>query len=265
MRAVLVALVLAALPAPAVADTEERPPLLRDVGLDPHLGARLPLDLPFRDEDGHDVTLGRYLNGRRPAVLSLVYFGCPMLCSQVSNALARTLKAVSLDVGRDYDVLTVSFDPRDGPEVARAKKADALERYGRADAAGGWHFLTGDAEAIRQLTAAVGFRYAWDDVGKQFAHVAVTTVVAPDGKIARYFPGLDHPPRDVRLALVEASAGRVGTTVDRMLLFCYRYDAATGRYTPVIESAVRVAGLLTVLALATLIAVLRWREPGRAG
>jgi protein SCO1/2 len=195
-------------------------------------------------------------------VLALVYFGCPMLCGQVLESLEQSLKPLSLDVGRDFDVLAVSFDPRDGPEAASRKKAEAIGRYGRPGTEQGWHFLTGDAGAIRGVTDAVGFRYAWDDTGKQFAHVAVIAVVTPDGRLARYFPGIDYPPRDVRLALVEASQGRIGTAVDRLLLFCYHWDAATGRYTPIVARALQIGGALTLIALGTLVVVLR-RAEGR--
>jgi protein SCO1/2 len=258
-RLVLALLAMAAVARADAPDPAARPPLLRDVGLEPHLGASLPLDVPLRDEDGSPVTLGRYLDGRRPAVLVFAYYGCPMLCSQVLNALTRSVKALAFDVGNEFDVVVVSFDPRDGPDAARAKKADIVARYGRGSG-DGWHFLGGDGPSVRRLTDAAGFRYAWDDVGQQFAHVAVVLVVAPDGRIARYFPGIDYPPRDLRLGLVDASAGRIGTTVDRLLLFCYHYDPATGRYTPAIESALRVGGVLTVVALGGLIAVLRRRE-----
>jgi protein SCO1/2 len=240
---------------------DRRPPLLRDVGLDPHLGAPLPLDAVFRDETGEARPLGAWLAGR-PAVLSLVYFGCPMLCGEVLGSLTASLKPLSLDVGRDFDVLTISFDPRDGPDAAREKKADLLRRYGRRGAERGWHVLTGDADAIARLTAAVGFRYAWDRTGAQFAHVAVVEVVTPDGRLARYFPGIDYPPRDLRLALVEASQGRIGTVVDRLLLFCYHWDASTGRYTPLVARALQLGALLTAAALGTLIVVLR-RAEGR--
>jgi len=223
-RAALAAVVLAlagqASGAPAPTAADERPLLLRDVGLAPHPGAPVPLDAVFRDEAGEAAPLGRWLEGRP----------------------------------------VVRFDPRDGPEAARAKKAAAIARYGRPGAARGWHFLTGDAEAIRRLTDAVGFRYTWDAAGGQFAHVAVVTVLTPDGRIARYFPGIEYPARDLRLALVEASEGRIGTVVDRLLLFCYRYDAASGHYTPMIARAVRVAAALTVLALGGLIVMLRRQE-----
>jgi protein SCO1/2 len=236
--------------------------LLDGVGLDQHLGASLPLDAEFRDESGASGALRQWFRGR-PVVLSLVYFGCPMLCGQVRESLAASLKPLSLDVGRDFDVLTISFDPRDGPDVARTKKAESLAHYGRRGAESGWHFLTGDADAIRRLTDAAGFRYAWDPVGQQFAHVAMIAVVTPDGRLARYFPGIEYPPRDVQLALVEASAGKVGTLADKLLLFCYRWNASTGRYTVAIGRALQVGGLLTVVALGGLIIVLR-RHEGRA-
>ena len=244
---------------PSATAAAERPPLLKDVGLDPHLGAPLPLDAVFRDDSGAARPLGEWI-GRRPAVLALVYFGCPMLCGQVLEALEASLKPLSLDVGRDFDVLALSFDPRDGPEAAAKKKAEAIQRYGRQGTDAGWHFLTGDAEAIRRVTDAVGFRYAWDAAGAQFAHVAVVTVVTPDGRLARYFPGIEYPPRDVQLALVEASAGRIGTFVDRLLLFCYHWDSATGRYTPAVARALQIGGALTLVALGTLIVVLRRGE-----
>ena len=258
-RLVLALLALAAVARAAAPDAAARPPLLRDVGLEPHLGASLPLDVPLRDENGDAVTLGRYLDGRRPAVLVFAYYGCPMLCSQVLNSLTRSVKALAFDVGSEFDVVVVSFDPRDGPDAARAKKADIVARYGRGSGTG-WHFLGGDATSVRRLTDAAGFRYAWDDVGQQFAHVAVVLVVTPEGQIARYFPGIEYPPRDLRLGLVDATAGKIGTTVDRLLLFCYHYDPATGRYTLAIERALRIGGVLTVVAIGGLIAVLRRRE-----
>ena len=258
-RLVLALLAVAAVARAAAPDAAARPPLLRGVGLEPHLGASLPLDVPLRDENGDAVSLGRYLDGRRPAVLVFAYYGCPMLCSQVLNSLTRSVKTLAFDVGSEFDVVVVSFDPRDGPDAARAKKADIVARYGRGSGAG-WHFLGGDATSVRRLTDAAGFRYAWDDVGQQFAHVAVVLVVTPEGRIARYFPGIEYPPRDLRLGLVDASAGKIGTTVDRLLLFCYHYDPATGRYTLAIERALRIGGVLTVVAIGGLIAVLRRRE-----
>ena len=259
MRCAVLAILLLTLNGAAA---DDRPLLLRDVGLSPHPGARLPLDAVFKDETGEAAPLGRWLENK-PTVLSLVYFGCPMLCGEVMNALTTALKPIALEPGKDFTVLAVSFDPRDGPDEARAKKAAAVARYGRPGAAPGWHFLTGDAEAIRRLTDAVGFRYTWDAAGSQFAHVAVVTVLTPDGRLARYFPGIEYPSRDLRFALVEAADGRIGNVVDRLLLFCYRYDASSGRYTPLIARVVRVGAVLTAVALAGLIVVLR-RQEGKA-
>jgi len=259
MRCAVLAILLLTLNGAAA---DDRPLLLRDVGLSPHPGARLPLDAVFKDETGEAAPLGRWLENK-PTVLSLVYFGCPMLCGEVMNALTTALKPIALEPGKDFTVLAVSFDPRDGPDEARAKKAAAVARYGRPGAAPGWHFLTGDAEAIRRLTDAVGFRYTWDAAGSQFAHVAVVTVLTPDGRLARYFPGIEYPSRDLRFALVEAADGRIGNVVDRLLLFCYRYDASSGRYTPLIARIVRVGAVLTAVALAGLIVVLR-RQEGKA-
>jgi len=259
MRCAVLAILLLTLNGAAA---DDRPLLLRDVGLSPHPGARLPLDAVFKDETGEAAPLGRWLENK-PTVLSLVYFGCPMLCGEVMNALTTALKPIALEPGKDFTVLAVSFDPRDGPDEAHAKKAAAVARYGRPGAAPGWHFLTGDAEAIRRLTDAVGFRYTWDAAGSQFAHVAVVTVLTPDGRLARYFPGIEYPSRDLRFALVEAADGRIGNVVDRLLLFCYRYDASSGRYTPLIARIVRVGAVLTAVALAGLIVVLR-RQEGKA-
>jgi protein SCO1/2 len=258
--AALVLALGAALARADVGPADQRPPLLADVGLVPRLGNPVPLDAIFRDESGTPAPLGRWVEGTRPALLTLVYYGCPMLCSQVLKSLATSLRAVGLEPGKDFDLVTVSFDPRDQPETARARKAEVVAHYGRPGGAAGWHFLTGDADAIARLTEAVGFRYAWDDAGKQFAHVALVTVLTPDGRIARYLSGIEYPARDVRLALVEASEGRVGSVADRVRLFCYRYDSATGRYTPAVERALQVGCVLTAAALGTLIVVLRRRE-----
>ena len=263
MTATAVALALLLVAGSAGAATSDRPPLLRDVGMEARLGAPVPLDLAFRDEEGNAVTLARYF-GERPVVLSLVYFGCPMLCGEVLGGLTTALRGVGLEPGTDFTALTVSFDPRDGPEAARRRKAEIVGRYGRPGAETGWRFLTGDADAIRRLTDAVGFRYAWDDVGQQFAHTAMVTVLTPEGRVSRYYQGIEYMPRDLRLGLVEASAGRIGSIADRVLLFCYRYDGATGRYTMTVERAVRVGGLLTFLALGTLVGVLLRRERGPA-
>jgi protein SCO1/2 len=266
---VLLVLVLAAAAAAGAQDAvsqrpsgppaSEKPPMLRDVGIDQRLDQPLPLDATFRDEDGRSVRLGQYF-GARPVVIALVYYECPMLCTQVLNGLVSALGVVSLDAGRDFDVVAVSFDPREGPELARAKKQAYLERYARPQTAAGWHFLTGTPDAIGRLTKAVGFRYAFDKEQNQFAHAAAIAVATPEGVISRYFYGIEYPPRDLRLGIVEASAGRVGSIADQMLLLCYHYDPSTGRYGFIALTLVRIGGLLTVGAFGLFL----WLERRRA-
>jgi protein SCO1/2 len=251
----LTALLVLGTLAPATA--EDRPPILRDVGIDQRLDASVPLELRFRDEEGRTVRLGDYF-GERPVILNLVYFGCPMLCTHVANGLVGALTALAFTAGDEFRVLTVSIDPRDTPAQAHAKKAAVLERYGRPGA--GWHFLTGDEAAIATLADAVGFRYAFDAARGEYAHGAGVVVLTPRGRVSRYLLGVEFAPRDLRLALVEASANRIGTFVDQILLFCYHWDPATGKYGALVMNLVRVAGLLTVLALGTLILALRRRE-----
>jgi len=245
-------------PAPgAVADA--RPAALRDVAFDQRLGEALPLDAALVDESGRAVRLGDYF-GRRPVVLSLAYYGCPMLCTLSLNGLASAMKTLSFDAGREFDVVTVSFEPKETPEQAASAKKTYLERYGRPEAAAGWHFLTGDAAAVAAVTRAVGFRYAWDEETRQYAHPTGVVVATPEGRIARYLYGVEYAPKDLRFALVEASAGRVGTPVDQLLLYCYEYDPVRGRYGAAIMRTVRFMGILTVLGLVALIAVLRRGE-----
>jgi protein SCO1/2 len=235
------------------------PAPLREVGFDQRLDQPLPLDTRFTDEEGHEVRIGQYF-GTRPVVLGFVYYDCPMLCGQIVNALTSTLRTMSLDAGRDFDVVLVSFDPRETPALAAAKKAEYLARYDRSGAAAGWHFLTGQPASIERLTQAAGFRYAWDEATKQFAHPAGIIVVTPDGRPARYLFGLEYGPRDVRLALVEASEGKVGSAVDSILLYCYHYDPMTGRYGFLVMRAIRIAGVATVLALGSFIFLMVRRD-----
>ncbi len=230
----------------------ERPAILREVRFDQRLDQRLPLDLTFRDEDGKTARLGDYF-GKKPIVLSFAYFRCPMLCPMVLDGLVRSLRPLSLGVGEDFDVITVSFDPRDPPALASEKKRDLVASYGRPSAASGWHFLTGTPEAVERLTEAAGFHYAYDAEHDQFAHPAGVLVLTPEGKIARYLFGVDPAPRDLRLALVEASANRIGTLADQLLLFCFHYDPASGKYGAIAMNAVRVGGIVTVLGLGLLI------------
>jgi protein SCO1/2 len=239
------------------------PEILREVGFDQNLGGRIPLDLPFKDETGRDVRLGDYF-GERPVVLSLVYYRCPMLCTISLNGLARALKVLSFVPGQEFEVLTVSFDPSETPELAAAKKKTYMVQYERAEGARGWHFLTGDKAAIAALTKAVGFRYAWDEATKQFAHPAGILVISPDGTITRYLFGVEYSPKDLRLALVDSAEGRIGNPVDQVLLYCYQYDPSTGRYSASIMNIVRLGGLLTVVGMITLILWMSLRSRSQA-
>lgn len=239
------------------------PRALREIGFDQKLDQPLPLDTPFRDEDGQTVPLSTYF-GKRPAVLAFVYYDCPMLCTQIVNALASSLRTMSLTAGEDFDVVVISFDPRETPELAKRKKVEYLNRYGRPETAAAWHFLTGDQASIQRVTQAAGFRYTWDEETKQFAHPSGIIVTTPDGRLARYLFGIEYGPRDLRLSLVEASAGKIGSPADQLLLFCYHYDPMTGRYGMAIMKVLRVAGVGTVLAIAGFIFVMVRRER-RAG
>jgi protein SCO1/2 len=264
MRRLLSAAVfLAALPLIAQPAPDGRPAILRGVDIVQHLGRPLPLDLAFKDEAGRTVRLGDYF-GKRPVVLVLAYYNCPMLCTQVLNGLVSAMRVLSFDAGREYEVVTVSFDPRDDSSDARAKKEPYVARYGRAGAAAGWHFLTGEPPSIAALTNAVGFRYAWDEKIGQFAHASAIYVATPEGRLARYFYGIEYAPRDLRLAIVEASSGKIGNPVDALLLFCYHYDPASGRYGAVVMNMVRAGGVAFVLILSTFLFVMWRREKKRA-
>jgi protein SCO1/2 len=242
-------------------DSTTLPPLLRGVGIDQRLNEQLPLDLPFLDEDGKSVRLGDYF-GKRPVVLSLIYYACPMLCTTAENGLLEALKQVKFDVGYQFDVLTVSFDSKDTPAAASAKKSIYAGLYGRKGAARGWHFLTGSEASIRRLTQAVGFHYNYDPTTKQFAHATGIIVLTPEGRISRYFYGIQYPAGDLRLALVDSSNNQIGNPVDAVLLFCSHYDPAVGKYGLVISRVLQIAGAFTVLTLGTLMLVMFLREPG---
>jgi protein SCO1/2 len=235
------------------------PEALREVGWDQRLGEVVPADLELRDESGRSVRLGDYL-GKKPLVLSLVYYECPMLCTLALNGLSSALGVLSFDVGKEFEVLTVSFDPKEGPELAVKKKAAYVGRYKREGAERGWHFLTGDAAQLERLTKAVGFRYAWDEATKQWAHPAGVVTLTPDGRIAHYLFGVEYAPKDLRLSLVEASEGKIGSPVDQVLLYCYQYDPQTGSYGAVIMRIVRLAGVATLAALGTFIFVMLRRD-----
>jgi protein SCO1 len=254
----LLAVALLALASVAPAD-DARPAAVRNVGFDQRIGAQVPLDVAFRDETGKTVRLGDYA-GTKPILLVPAYYQCPMLCTLVLDGVVSALRAVPFDVGDAFTVVTFSFDPRDMPAAAAEKQAHYLAEYRRPGAAAGWHFLTGDDDAIRRLTAAIGFRYAWDAEHQQFAHASGVVVLTPDGTIARYFYGVEYAPRDLKLALVEASEHKLGSPIDELLLFCFHHDPTTGRYGAAVVNAIRAGGILTLLALGGAIAVLLRRE-----
>ncbi len=243
-------------PGPAV-----RPPF-DEIGIDQKLGARLEMTAPLRDEEGRAVTLAG-IAGERPVVLVLAYYRCPMLCSLVVQALASTMevmRSAGMQPGRDYQVVTVSIDPRDTAASATTARARALERYGHTADASGWRFLTADEATVRALAQQIGFRYVYDPRSDQYAHASGIMVVTPQGKVSHYFLGLEYSPKDLRLALVEASQGRIGTLVDQIKLLCYQYDPATGRYGPTAIGVMRIGGVITVAALAGFIIVMLRRE-----
>lgn len=236
-----------------------RPDLLKDVGIDQKLNQQVPLNLTFKDENGNPVQLGQYF-GQKPVILSLVYFNCPMLCTQVLNGQEASMKGLPMDAGNQFEAVTVSIDPSDKPVMASVKKQMYVGMYGRPNAAQGWHFLTGDAPQIKALADSVGFRYAYDADSKQFAHASAIMVLTPQGKISKYFYGIEYSPRDLRLGLVEASAEKIGTPVDSVLLFCYHYDPSTGKYGLIINRLIQAGGLITVLAIGITMLVLFRRE-----
>lgn len=243
----------------AEAQRATTPAILSKVGITQNLNARIPPDLVFRDETGKSVRIGDFF-GQKPIVLSLVYFDCPALCTEVLNGELRTMKAISLDLGKDFDAVTVSFEPKDTPALAKAKRDVYAGQYGRPDAADHWHFLTGDQPSIDALTNVVGFHYAYDSSIRQYAHAAAILVLTPDGRINRYFYGVIYPARDLRFGLVEASEGKIGTLTDHALLYCYQYDPMTGKYGVVVMNVLRAAGGLTVLLLGIFMTLMFLRE-----
>ncbi len=232
-----------------------RPPGLQNVGIEQHLDEQIPADLNFRDETGKPVRLGDYF-GKKPMILNLVYYNCPMLCGEVLSGLESALRVLRFDVGKEFDVLTISFDPRETPDMATKKKAEFLKRYGRAGAAEGWHFLTGPQESIDALTKAAGFQYQYDPKTGQFAHATAIMILTPEGKIAQYYYGVEYAPKDLRLGLIQASENRIGTLADEVLLYCYHYDPTTGKYGAIISRVLKLAGLATLLGLGILMTVL---------
>jgi protein SCO1/2 len=226
------------------------PPVLQKVGIDQKLGAQVPLDVPFQNAKGETVTLRHYLNGgNRPVVLSLVYYNCPMLCPRGLDALGSSLGLMTLDPGKDYQVITVSFDPRDTPQTSAHQKAIQIQKLNRNGADQAWHFLTGNQSSIQQLTQSVGFRYQWDPQSKQFAHATALILLTPQGKVSKYFYGIDYSPTDLRLGLVQASDEKIGSFVDPILLFCCEYNPMTGRYDLLITRVLALCAAITILLL----------------
>jgi protein SCO1/2 len=237
--------------------------ITKEVGFDQKLGETVPLDLTFHDEQGRPVPLAQFF-GQRPVILNLVYYQCPMLCSQVLQGLARSLKPVSLTPGSGFEIVTLSIDPTEGPDLAARKKAAYIDFYGRPEAAKGWHFLTtNDPKAIDRLADSVGFRYVYNPKTKQYAHAAGVVVLTPQGKVSRYFFGIDHSPRDLKAALEAAAGQHVGSPIANLLLLCYDYDPTTGQYTLTVMSVLRGLGLLTLLGMIGLITALTLRDRRR--
>jgi protein SCO1/2 len=240
-----------------------RPPVLQDVGIDQLLNNQVPLDLEFRDENGRTVKLAEYFKDK-PVILSLVYYNCPRLCTQVLNGLLGAMKTLPMTPGNEFVNLTVSFDPREQPELAAAKKTEYLSRYNRPGSEAGWHFLTGDEAAIQALTKAVGFRYVWDPVTKQYAHASGVMILTPQGKLSRYFYGIEYAPRDLRFGVIDASAGKVGSLADQIILYCYMYDPDRGTYGLVVMRLLRIFAVMTLAILLALFIYLRRKEKQRA-
>ena len=253
MRLFLIAaLIAAAMPASAQdllnMKGTDRPNPLKDIGIDQKLDAQVPLDLPFRDDSGRDVKLGDYF-GKRPVLLALVYYSCPMLCTQILNGMVSSLRVVSFNPGEDFDVVAVSSDAREKAPLALEKKQAMLKQYGRPETAKGWHFLTGDLASIKALTQSVGFRYSYDVHTNQFAHASAIMVLTPEGKMSKYYYGIEYSPKDLRLGLIEAAQNKIGTPVDQILLFCYHWDPSTGKYTPIAIGGLRIAAGATLLLI----------------
>lgn len=249
---------LATIPTFAQMQTAYKPAALRNVGIEQKMGAQVPVDIPFNDESGRPVTLSQYLH--KPVILALVYYQCPSLCNMVLNGVVRSVRSLQMTAGDEYEVVAVSFDPHETQEMAAAKKASYVKEYNREGSENGWHFLTGAEASSKTLADAVGFRYAYDALTNQYAHGSAIMILTPEGHVARYFYGIDYPARDVRLGLVEASERRVSSPVDQVLLYCYHYDPANGKYGLVIMNVLRIAGLLTVACLATFMIIMFRRD-----
>lgn len=243
----------------------DRPTPLANVTIEQKLNTTLPLNTEFKDETGAAVKLGKYFDGSKPVVLALVYYECPMLCTQVLNGLTRAARVLPMTVGKDFDVVVISFDARETPKQAAEKKALYVKFYGRPETASSWHFLTGGIDSIKTVTNAVGFRYVWDVHTAEFAHASAIYVATPEGKLSKYFMGIDYSPKDLRLGLVDASAGKVGTLADQVLLFCYHFDPHSAKYTPFAMGLLRLVGGATAVSLGGFVVIMLRRESRQKG
>jgi protein SCO1 len=246
---------------PNVSEANGIPDALKKIEIEQKLGAQLPLDAQFKDETGKVVRLGDYFNQGRPVIVAFVYYECPMLCNQVLNGLTGSLKGITLNAGTDFDVVAISFDSREfnSTEIVKNKKLGYMERYGRPGTEQGWHFLTGEQESIDKVTSAAGFTYQWDEKSSQFAHAAAIMVATPGGKLSRYHYGIDYAPRDLKFSLMESAESRVGNAADQLMLYCYHYDPASGKYGLAVLNVIRLGGVATMIGMG-LMALAFWRR-----
>jgi protein SCO1 len=237
------------------------PPTLQKVGIEQKLNEQIPLDAVFKDENGKEVKLGEYFGKERPVILALVYYECPMLCNEVLNGLTGSLKSLSFDTGKEFDVIAISFDARenDKPDLAKNKKESYMNRYGRPNTENGWHFLTGTQSEIDKVTRAVGFNYTFDEKTNQFAHAGGIMVTTPEGKISRYLYGIDYAPKDIKFAVMESSQGKIGNAAEKLMLYCYHYDPKDGKYGLAILQAIRLGGVVTLIGMGAMFFVF-WRR-----
>jgi cytochrome c oxidase subunit 2 len=246
-------------PMPAGVPQNQLPSTLQNVGIEQRLNDQIPLDLHFTDEDGQDIELNRYF-GQRPVILTLVYYQCPMLCTQILNGVDRSIKVLSLELGKDFEIVSVSINPRETPRLASEKKFQYLRSYAHPEAAEGWHFLTGSQESIEHLAASVGYKYQYDPKSDLYAHASGIIVLTPTGKVSRYFYGIEYAPRDLRLGLIEASENKIGTPVDKVLLYCFHYDPSTGKYSLLVMNLVRLGGILTIIGVVLMLIIINRRR-----
>lgn len=240
-------------PAQQELQTSGLPKALQTVGIEQRLNEQLPLETKFVDENGQEVALGDYFHKGKPVVLALVYYECPMLCNQVLTGLTGALKGMNFNAGKEFDIVAISFDPKDTPAIAKAKKETYLAHYGRPETAAGWHFLTGTPASIAKITEAVGFKYQWDEQTKQFAHAGGIQIATPEGKLSRYFYGIDYAPKDIKFGVMDASSNKIGNPVEKLILYCYHYNPASGKYGLMIMNIIRLGGVATIIGLAAMI------------